>query len=49
MTDNPVDINLVYAEEQVRPEEDFEEDIIDGMADTFETIGDAYSASLLSS
>ncbi|MDX7527004.1 chromosome partitioning protein ParB, partial [Enterobacter hormaechei] len=34
-----VDINLVYAEEQVRPEEDFEEDIIDGMADTFETIG----------
>ncbi|MBL3087567.1 ParB/RepB/Spo0J family partition protein, partial [Klebsiella pneumoniae] len=34
-----VDINLVYAEEQVRPEEDFEEDIIDGMSDTFETIG----------
>lgn len=34
-----VDINLVYAEEQVRPEEDFEEDVIDGMSDTFETIG----------
>ncbi|HIC1790785.1 TPA: ParB/RepB/Spo0J family partition protein [Escherichia coli] len=34
-----VDINLVYAEEQVRPEEDFEEEVIDGMADTFETIG----------
>lgn len=30
-----VDINLVYAEEQVRPEEDFEEDIIDGMSDTW--------------
>ncbi|EEG5674752.1 ParB/RepB/Spo0J family partition protein [Salmonella enterica] len=34
-----VDINLVYAEEQVRPEEDFEEEVIDGMSDTFETIG----------
>ncbi|OXZ49384.1 ParB family chromosome partitioning protein [Escherichia coli] len=34
-----VDINLVYAEKQVRPEEDFDDDIIDGMADTYETIG----------
>lgn len=34
-----VDINLVYAEKQVRPEEDFDEDVIDGMADTYETIG----------
>jgi len=34
-----VDINLVYAEEQVRPEEDFEEEVIDGMSDTFATIG----------
>jgi ParB family chromosome partitioning protein len=34
-----VDINLVYAEEQVRPEEDFDEEVIEGMSDTFETIG----------
>lgn len=34
-----VDIDLVYAEEQVRPEEDFDDEIIDGMSDTYDSIG----------
>ncbi|MGP3589967.1 ParB/RepB/Spo0J family partition protein [Vagococcus sp. WN89Y] len=34
-----VDIDLVYAEEQVRPEEDFDEEVIDGMSDTYDSLG----------
>lgn len=34
-----VDIDMVYAEEQVRPEEDFEDDVIDGMASTYDSVG----------
>lgn len=34
-----VDISLVYAEEQVRPEEDFDDNIIDGMTESYDTIG----------
>lgn len=34
-----VDISLVYAEEQVRPEEDFDDHIIDGMSESYDTIG----------
>lgn len=34
-----VDIDLVYATEQVRPEEDFDNDVINGMSDTYNSIG----------
>lgn len=34
-----VDINLVYATEQVRPEEDFDEDVIKGMTETYDSLG----------
>lgn len=34
-----VDIDLVYAEEQVRPEEDFEEEVIEGMTNTYDAVG----------
>ena len=34
-----VDIDLVYAEEQVRPEEDFEEEVIEGMTNTYNAVG----------
>ena len=34
-----VDIDLVYAEEQVRPEEDFEEEVLDGMSNTYDSVG----------
>nr|WP_282565781.1 ParB/RepB/Spo0J family partition protein [Providencia rettgeri] len=34
-----VPIDEVYAESQVRPEEDFDDSIIEGMADTFNTVG----------
>lgn len=34
-----VPINEVYAEIQVRPEDDFDDSIIDGMANTFDTVG----------
>lgn len=34
-----VDIDLVYALEQVRPEEDFDEGVIAGMVDTYDSLG----------
>ena len=34
-----VPINEVYAEIQVRPEEDFDDSVIEGMADTFNSVG----------
>jgi ParB family chromosome partitioning protein len=34
-----VSVDDVYVEEQVRPEEDFEDDVIDGMVDSYESVG----------
>ncbi|MNB68878.1 Chromosome-partitioning protein Spo0J [compost metagenome] len=34
-----VSLDLVYAEEQVRPEEDFDDVVIDGMVDTYDSLG----------